>query len=82
MKATMLDMRRDPGKIIDAIARNERVILSVRGKDVAEVLPLKRKSHKKSIVENPAFGMWSDREDMADPTAYVRDLRKGRTHDL
>ena len=26
----------------------------------------------------PAFGMWRDREDMADVEAHVRELRKGR----
>ncbi len=26
----------------------------------------------------PAFGMWRDREDMADVEAHMRELRKGR----
>ena len=26
----------------------------------------------------PAFGMWRDREDMADVEAHMRGLRKGR----
>jgi hypothetical protein len=30
---------------------------------------------------NPMFGMWRDREDMADVAAYVRKLRAGRFND-
>ena len=30
------------------------------------------------ICEDPLFGMWRDREDMADVEAYVRELRAPR----
>ncbi|HBT96327.1 MAG TPA: hypothetical protein DEB25_01075 [Desulfobulbaceae bacterium] len=30
----------------------------------------------------PAFGMWADRKDMEDPTAWVQNLRRGRYRDL
>lgn len=29
----------------------------------------------------PAFGMWKDRQDMADVDAWVRDMRQGRFND-
>jgi hypothetical protein len=32
----------------------------------------------KEEVENPLFGMWRDREEMADVEAYVRKLRAPR----
>lgn len=32
----------------------------------------------KEGTENPLFGMWRDREDMADVEAYVRKLRAPR----
>jgi len=32
----------------------------------------------KDNTENPLFGMWSDREEMADVDAYVRKLRAPR----
>ena len=35
MEATVLDMRRNPKKILDAIERNEVVTLTKRGKSVA-----------------------------------------------
>jgi antitoxin (DNA-binding transcriptional repressor) of toxin-antitoxin stability system len=77
MKATILDMRRNPRKILDAIARNETVSLTSRGKPVARIEPIAR-AGKRKASEHAAFGMWSDRADMADPAAYVRKLRKGR----
>jgi antitoxin (DNA-binding transcriptional repressor) of toxin-antitoxin stability system len=77
MKATVLDMRRNPKKILDAIARNEAVTLSHRGKPLARIEPIGNVK-KCSAAEHPSFGMWADRSDMADPGRYVRGLRKGR----
>jgi len=31
-----------------------------------------------SALDNPLFGMWQDREDMADVAAYARQLRAPR----
>jgi len=33
---------------------------------------------RKSIKSAPAYGMWANREDMQDPTAYVQSLRQSR----
>lgn len=77
MKATILDMRRDPKKILDAIRRNEPVTLTNRGTPVARIEPI-HKPERPSMKDQQAFGMWADRNDMADPVAYVRALRKGR----
>jgi hypothetical protein len=33
---------------------------------------------KISWSETPLYGLWQDREDMADPAAYVRHLRRSR----
>ena len=30
------------------------------------------------VTDDPAFGIWRDREDMADVTAYLRKIRSGR----
>jgi hypothetical protein len=32
----------------------------------------------KAAKPNHTFGMWADREDMADPAAYVQRLRRAR----
>lgn len=82
MKATILDLRRNPRKILEAIERNEAVTLSKRGKEIARIVPKKEEAAASSIKNAPAFGMWKDRTDMADPSGYVRRMRKGRFGDL
>jgi len=81
MEATVLDMRRNPKKILDAIARNESVTLTHRGKPVANIDPI-REARRIATASHEAFGMWSDRSDMGDPSAHVRELRKGRFNAL
>lgn len=81
MEASILDMRRNPKKILEAIARNEAVTLTMRGKAVARIEPIGSEK-RASAAEHEAFGMWADRDDMADPSAYVRAMRKGRFDDL
>lgn len=82
MKATILDLRRRLGKILEAIERNETVTLSKRGREIAIIVPKASARRRSSIRENPAFGIWKEREEMKDPTEYVRSLRKGRFNDL
>lgn len=38
-----------------------------------------KKKVRKSMKDTPAFGMWANRADMQDPSAYVRELRKPRS---
>ena len=78
MKATLLDLRRAPRKILEAIERNEAVTLSKRGREIALILPKKPAAKHSSIKESPAFGIWKERADMRDPSEYVRRLRRGR----
>ncbi len=70
-------MPRNPKNILDAIARNEGKSPSMQVRGVAEIAP-EKSGQAVSLSESPAFGMWADRDDMADPAAYVRQLRKGR----
>jgi len=77
MKATVLDMRRNPKKILDAIARNETVTLTNRGVSVARIEPA-HNGERPRVKDLEIFGLWSDRDDMSDPAAYVRGLRRGR----
>ena len=78
MEATMLDLRKNPKRVLNAIESNERVTLTYRGKKKAVIVPCQEKGQRLSASEHPAFGMWKDREDMSDVNAFVRDLRRGR----
>jgi len=82
MKATFLDLRRKPGKILEAIERQEKVTLSKRGREVALIIPKSEEKRPFDVTKTAAFGLWKDRREMKDPSAYIRKMRKGRFSDL
>jgi antitoxin (DNA-binding transcriptional repressor) of toxin-antitoxin stability system len=77
MKATIVDLRYRMKDVLRGIDRGEFVTVLYRGKEKARLVPVKTQSSAPS--DHPACGMWADREDMADPAAYVRRLRQNRT---
>lgn len=83
MVASILDLRGKMKDILSALDRNEKVTLTRRGKRFAVIVPdgLTKSEESFNIEDNPCFGMWADREDMADPVEYVENLRKGRFDD-
>ena len=79
MEASVLDLRKKMRKVMSAIDRRERVTLTYRGKRRAVIVPLvQTKKSKVKTADLAAFGMWSDRPEMADPAAYVETIRKPR----
>ena len=79
MEASVLDLRRKMPDIMSAIGRHEHVILTYRGRRYAVIIPLEdeKQSHVKT-ADLPAFGLWADRDEMADPVEYVEEIRKPR----
>ncbi len=84
MRASFVDLRRKSAEIIRALQRNEPVTVLYRGKPAAVMQPIGRETARvpAKAADHPAFGLWADREDLADVVAYVRKLRKGRFNDL
>lgn len=78
MNATTLDLRKNMKSALAALDRGESVTLTYRGREKATIIPRGAPSGRKDLSSHPAFGMWADREDMADVAAYARGLRKGR----
>ena len=78
MKATIVDLRYRMKDVLRAIDRGETVTVLYRGKEKARILPIAAKPKKGKLMDHPAVGMWADREDMADPVAYVRKIRQPR----
>ena len=80
MEASVLDLRKKMKKVMSAIDRREHVTLTYRGKRRAVIVPW-TETKKKTVrtADLAAFGMWADRADMADPVAYVENLRKPRS---
>jgi len=81
MDANLVDLRRSTGKILKALKQRERITLSRRGKPVGRIVPIEEDLRPVDILAHPAFGMWKDAVEMPVPET-VRDLRKGRFHDL
>ena len=83
MKASAVDLRRRTREIIEALDRGEEVTITYRGEEKGVIVPSKSRRKKcRPMSEHPACGMWKDREDMKDPSAWVRKIRRSRVHDL
>ena len=80
MEASIVDLRYRMKDVLRAIDRGETVTVTYRGKEKARLVPsgaaLGRT--KVNLRDHPFVGMWKDREDMADPVAYIRKLRQPR----
>lgn len=87
MKATIVDLRYHMKDVLRAIDRGETVTVLYRGKERAKLMPVAAASGatNKSAAktkDQPFFGMWSDREDLADPASYLHKLRQPRQRSM
>jgi antitoxin (DNA-binding transcriptional repressor) of toxin-antitoxin stability system len=78
MKATIVDLRYRMKDVLRAIDRGETVTVLYRGNEKARIVPSGGELKGSKPSDHPACGMWADREDMADPAAYVRKIREPR----
>jgi len=78
MQATAKDLRFRTGELLKIVARGEEVFISFRGKLCAKLVPAMAQATVKATGHSPGFGMWKNREEMADAQAWVREIRKGR----
>ena len=79
MEASVLDLRKKMREVLTAIDRHETVTLTHRGKRRAVIVPWSQTGKTKvRTADLAAFGMWSDRPEMTDPSAYVENIRKPR----
>ncbi len=80
MEASILDLRKNMKKVMSAIERNERVVLTRRHRKMAVILPAREsRENKARVCDLPAFGMWAKCEDRKDVGAYICELRKPRS---
>lgn len=78
MKVTTKDLRLHTRELISATDRGEQVIITFRGKPRARLVPLEQNSDKARSPQNPAFGIWSDRQALGSVDEQIRQLRKAR----
>ncbi len=76
MEVTAKELRGKPGQIIDQVAKGIEVIVTLRGKKMAKLIPYENES-KLNIEEDDIFGLWADKDNVS-VEDQVRQLRKGR----
>jgi len=77
MQSTAKELRFNTKELLESVSRGEEVIITFRGKPYAKLVPMNKT--KKSIdTTNELFGIWKNRTDLNDVSAYVREIRKER----
>lgn len=80
MKANLVELRRSPRRILEAVKKRETVVLSRRGKPIAKITPITDTTVEKTLT-HAAYGMWQKRKGFS-VEAEIKNLRKGRFDDL
>lgn len=78
MTTSVLDLEKQLPEVLRALKRKEKIVVSYGKKKRAVIEPIP----EDDIRNSPLFGIWRDREDMADPAAYVRSIREKRRYDF
>jgi prevent-host-death family protein len=83
MEVSVVELRQRMRELLKAVDRGETVTILYRGRPRAVLGPVEgAKRPRTRVVDHPAFGLWRDREEMADPSAWVRAERGRRRHAL
>lgn len=77
MVVTAKQLRLRTSEILKKVQRVGTLTVTLRGKPVAKLLAL-NKERPGRLADDPAVGMWADREDMKDVHAWLRKIRTPR----
>jgi prevent-host-death family protein len=77
MTISAKELRRKPSQIIEQAAQGAEIIITLRGRKAARLIPFNVKVVSEPEIEDELFGLWKDREGTIDVGEYVRSLRKG-----
>lgn len=77
MVVTAKQLRLKTSEVLKKVQRVGSATITLRGKPVAKLTAL-NKEKAKPLRAFRAFGMWADRKDMKDPSAWVRKIRQPR----
>jgi antitoxin (DNA-binding transcriptional repressor) of toxin-antitoxin stability system len=75
MQATFKQLRRQTGIVMQAVERGETIILTYRGKPVAEMCAVGKEPGEGN---DTLFGIWEDNEAVTSVDDFVAKTRKGR----
>ena len=81
MEITTKELRGKPGQIIEQAARGTDVVIIIRGKKMARLVPyrIEQAADENREIEDEIFGLWANRNDELSVEDSVRSLRKRRT---
>jgi prevent-host-death family protein len=77
MTVTAKQLRLRTSEVLKRVQQGGTVTVTLRGKPVAKLEPLKPCAPTR-LADDPAVGMWKDREDMKDVHAWLRRIRSPR----
>jgi prevent-host-death family protein len=78
MNVTVKEFRTQPSRILSLVQAGNDVTITLRGKPAARIVPIQDPQINATDDFFIGFGIWKDREVMADASAYVEAMREGR----
>jgi len=79
MTITVQQLKTQPGRIFGKVRNGQEMAISYKGKICAKIVPFTVDIANSNNSDDELFGIWKDRDDMSDPSQYVRQIRKART---
>ena len=77
MKISAKELRDSPARIIKQAAKGTEVVITLRGKEMAKIIPYSTDAGQ-DIDQDKIFGLWENHPEISDVDEHVRSLRKGR----
>lgn len=77
MEISAKELRGSPAKIIEKAARGIEIIITLRGRKMAKLIPYGADAIPDTI-EDEIFGLWRNNKQSESVDDYVRSIRKGR----
>jgi len=78
MVITVQQLKTQPGRIFGEVRKGHEMSVSYKGKICAKIVPFDAGLANNNNSDDELFGIWKDRDDMSDPSLYVRQVRKAR----
>jgi len=73
--ATAKELRYRTSSILESVKKGEEVIITMRGKSIALLRPLKKQGNRFNPI---GFGLWKDRQDLRNVKEWIDEKRRPR----
>ncbi len=80
MKISLTTLSKRQDEVLKALKHKKKISVSHNGQVVAVLQPPEVDEKHERMLNTPAFGMWADRDDMADPNEWRRGISKKRRY--